>query len=243
MKIELDLPVPDGWLNFVKSQGLNNRAITGIRNATEAIRLKIKFTRLTVIDIVGYRKNKLWVLARCDCGVTKEYRFNGIKSGRPASCGCLRADRTREVVVKHGESKCPTRKTWLDMKKRCLNIKISDYSDYGGRGIKVCDEWMEYENFKRDMGVKPSNQHSIERIDVNGDYCPSNCIWELKSKQSRNTRRNVFIPFNGKQILQIDLARLLNVSQTTIRKYRVNGKLSELIESKSRNEWLDEGER
>lgn len=237
IKIEID---NDTGIEFEETRPKINKI--GLTNASRAIKFKTKFTRLQILKIVGYRKSKLIVSAICDCGSIKEYRFNGIKSGSSASCGCLQRDRTKEIVTIHGESRCPTRKTWLDMKQRCLNPKHKWYPTYGGRGIKICDEWLNYDNFKRDMGERPSDKHSIERVNVNGDYCPSNCIWELNAQQQRNKRTNVFITVRGKRMIQKDLADLLRVSTTTVRKYRLNGKLDALIALKmSDYEWLDEG--
>ena len=79
--------------------------------------------------------------------------------------------------------------TWRDMKQRCYNPNKINYKYYGGRGIKVCDRWMDFQNFCDDMGERPDGNYSLDRIDVNGDYCPENCKWSSKEDQSRNTRR------------------------------------------------------
>ena len=87
------------------------------------------------------------------------------------------------------------------MKHRCLNPNAKKYADYGGRGIKICDRWLEsFENFYRDMGERPSKKHSIDRIDNNGNYCPENCRWVTMKEQARNKRTNRTMLYNGKKI-------------------------------------------
>lgn len=223
-------------------EGLKGPAIRGALKALEAITLKTKFNTFVIVGISGTKAGMLHVLAKCDCGTIKDYGFYRIKAGKTKSCGCLKASKLKERLTTHGDSYTSTYESWEGMKRRCLNPKAGYYYRYGGRGIKVCDEWMQYENFKRDIGLKPTEGHTIERIDINGDYCLSNCTWVLKHEQAKNTRRNVHIEVRGKTMIQNDLAKLLNVSKTTIRKYRLNGKLQSLIDVKlSDYEWLDEG--
>ena len=87
-------------------------------------------------------------------------------------------------------------KAWKSMKNRCFNPNYQYYSHYGGRGIKVCDRWLNSDNFLADMGTKPSPKHSIDRIDNDGDYCPENCRWATKAEQDNNKRNNHLITIN-----------------------------------------------
>ena len=94
---------------------------------------------------------------------------------------------------RHGLSKTPEYNAWVNMKARCLNPNHKAYSDYGGRGISVCDRWLNLENFLADMGSRPTAKHSLDRIDNNGDYSAENCKWSTKAEQSNNQRTNRLI--------------------------------------------------
>jgi 1,4-alpha-glucan branching enzyme len=104
------------------------------------------------------------------------------------------------------------------MKSRCLNPNDKSYKNYGGRGIKVCESWQKsFTSFIDDMGWRPNNKYSIERIDYNEDYCPDNCKWILKSEQTKNCRRVKLIAYNGKEHCLTDLCKLLNLPYSTMR--------------------------
>lgn len=158
------------------------------------------FDRLTIIDyakpyLCPNNQIKTKWLCLCICGKTKEVREDHLLAERIKSCGCFRKDFKRT----HGLSKCQkeitkeeksTYSTWDAMIQRCTNPKNKKYNIYGGRGIKVCDRWLEsFENFLNDMGVKPSSNLSLDRVNVNEDYCPENCRWATGSEQAFNKRK------------------------------------------------------
>lgn len=144
-----------------------------------------KFGKLTVLRIAVRAQRKPYThtkfLCACDCG--KETIVDGgyLRSGRTRSCGCLRADTMRHLFRTHGDrvDKFYTSEysAWSSMRGRCLNPNNQKYYRYGARGIQVCERWNSYENFLEDMGRKPSPQHSLDRINVHGNYEPSNCRW------------------------------------------------------------------
>lgn len=109
------------------------------------------------------------------------------------------------------------RAAWHSLKNRCGNPNSSRYSRYGGRGITVCERWFSFENFLADMGPRPSAEHSIDRIDVNGNYEPSNCRWATAAEQSRNTSRNQWLTLNGKTQCLSDWAKEIGITISTLR--------------------------
>ncbi len=144
------------------------------------------FNKLTVIEEVENSPVRQFKML-CECGNTLIVRLGNLVTGHTKSCGCY-ADYSHLRI--HGKAKTKVYKTWIEMRERCYNPNRHNYNDYGGRGIKVCDEWLgNFLTFCKDIGEPPTKQHSIERLDVDGDYCPSNVIWADQSTQNRNRRR------------------------------------------------------
>lgn len=146
------------------------------------------YNRLTVIDIV--RKKGFYLVCRCECGNVKEVQKSNVLSGKTKSCGCYH----REITTTHGMNGTRFYRIWQHMRNRCNNENSSHYSYYGGRGIKVSDEWETFTNFKNDMyssyleyaekfGEKDT---TLDRIDVNGNYEKDNCRWATRALQAYN---------------------------------------------------------
>jgi hypothetical protein len=155
--------------------------------------------RLTIIDInvpyvlLGTQWRRM-VRVRCECGTEFDVNYNAFKTGKTKSCGCLLKKSFGNAFYSKGNTTegRKTYTTYTSMKSRCLNPNRHNYGDYGGRGIKVCDRWLEpengYKNFLEDMGYRPEKM-TLDRKDVNGDYEPGNCRWANNSIQVINQRR------------------------------------------------------
>jgi hypothetical protein len=156
----------------------------------------MKFGRLTVLELhpkrrrYGSNVHPLWRCV-CDCGSGQLVLGESLRSGRTTSCGCWNRERVRGRFTKHGHAKPGNRtrayQCWDGMRQRCSNPNCPAYPNYGGRGIRVCDDWEIFENFFADMGHPPRGR-SLDRIDVNGNYEPSNCRWATILEQARNKR-------------------------------------------------------
>lgn len=175
-------------------------------------------------EVTGFQSIRKAVV-QCFCGRKFITRISGLKNGRVTSCGCRRKDGHMKRITRHNMSTSSEYSSWESMKSRCLYEDNKFYYNYGGRGITVCKEWMDFKNFFKDMGLKPSKKYSLERIDVNGNYEPENCRWADKHDQDRNKRNTVKIEYDGKSIVLIDLAKQFNLNQQTLRK-RLNKGMS-----------------
>lgn len=177
-----------------------------------------KFGRLTAIKIVGKNKSgsRKW-LCICDCGnetVVEQYRLS---SGQTKSCGCLK----KENKYVHGLSRSRINKIYRLIKNRCYNKNSSSFKDYGGRGITICKEWVDKENgfknfYEWSMNNGYSEELTIDRIDVNGNYEPSNCRWVDRKTQQNNTRRNDYIEYNGEVHTLSEWAEIININKKTL---------------------------
>ncbi|MCR8641441.1 hypothetical protein NV379_02115 [Paenibacillus sp. N1-5-1-14] len=160
----------------------------------------VKFNRLVVIERSVNKNGKTAWLCECTCSLKTRKVVQGghLKNGSIKSCGCL----AREVKTKHGMHNTRIYSILRDMKDRCNNINNKSYDKYGGRGINVCDEWLDKENgfidfYKWALENGYSNKLTIDRIDVNSNYEPSNCRWVTMEVQQNNKRNNVSIEING----------------------------------------------
>ncbi len=147
-------------------------------------------------------RHDAYQVCQCDCGNTTVCQSRSLAAGDTRSCGCLQLEGTTKRLTKHGDYNSPEYKSWRGAKNRYTNEKDRQYFRYGGRGIKMCDRWRDpvngYVNFLGDMGRRPYPEYTLDRIDVNGNYCPENCRWATVTEQNRNMRTNVNITYKGK---------------------------------------------
>lgn len=179
-----------------------------------------KIGRWNIISKNGRNRNgDLLYKCVCDCGTERDVIGTSLKIGGTNSCGCLAAELFSKRQKTHGLTKSSEYKIWNGMKNRCYNEKTINFSDYGGRGIKVCDRWKNsFENFLLDMGKRPTDDHSIDRKDVNGDYCPENCKWETEYNQQRNKRNVRFFAYYGKMLTIPEIAECEGIETSTLRR-------------------------
>lgn len=187
-----------------------------------------QFTNWRVVEAAGSSKNgKRLFRCVCSCGASGVVVGGNLTSGQSTGCGHDRSDRIRAHLVKHGAKSRgeshPLYNTWSNMHSRCSNPNSAEFRNYGGRGISVCPEWDDFWRFVEDMGEKPHPSYSIDRINNDLGYRPSNCRWASKSDQSKNRRVSVFLTHDGETMCMKDWARRLGVTAPTIRNRLKNG--------------------
>lgn len=184
------------------------------------------FTRLTVIKKYGLNKhNKITWLCRCECGTEKVVLGASLMNGKTKSCGCLQKEKVIEKNYSHGKSYTRLYRIWRNMKSRCTVINNPDYKNYGGRGISICNEWID--DFQSFYNWAISNGYSdvlsIDRINVNKGYSPQNCRWSTDKDQARNKRNNVNTLIDGEYLSIAAIAEKYQVSREAVRERFKNG--------------------
>lgn len=151
----------------------------------------MKYNLLTIIDETKIKKgNCFYLTCKCDCGTIKEINIKNLKSGQSKSCGCIRRNKLITRNLKHGKRFSRTWRIWQAMKNRCYNKNTIQYKNYGGRGIKVCDKWLnDFNSFYNDVGEAPLGR-SLDRINNDGNYEPKNVKWSTSIEQGRNKSTN-----------------------------------------------------
>lgn len=181
------------------------------------------------IDLTGQSFGQLTVLSRaenngiavmwncvCSCGTVKSVSAGNLTKGSTVSCGCYRIKNTISRLSTHGMRYTPTYRAWIAMRRRCFVESDDSFKDYGGRGVTVCDRWVNsFDNFLSDMGVRPDGK-SLDRIYVNGPYSPENCRWSSLVEQARNKRNSRFITYDGETLSMAEWCERLGGGRSVV---------------------------
>ncbi len=186
-----------------------------------------KYGRLTLIEeTVCTAKKHKW-LCKCDCGNYTEVSIYHLKNGECKSCGCLRdevATNRCYSMSRHNMARTRIYRVWGGMIARCKNSNNKDYKNYGGRGISICDEWLDFMNFEAwAMENGYADELTIDRIDVNGNYEPSNCRWIPISEQQKNRRSSVLVEYNGETHCLKEWAKITGIPYHTLHRRKQKG--------------------
>ena len=178
-----------------------------------------RFGRLVVFEMGPRNKqNKIQWLCKCDCGKTTLVCGAKLKNGHTKSCGCLREQNTGKMFTKHNKSMSTIYHVYYGIKGRCYNPKNSVYRYYGGKGVTMCEDWrndfMAFYNWAIANGYKDGL--TIDRINSNGNYEPSNCRWVTQKEQNRNKKSNRFELFAGKKRCVAEIAELVGLSYSSV---------------------------
>lgn len=158
------------------------------------------FGRLTVLNLAGRRREyRVYWRCRCECGEVCDVYGGFLTKGKTRSCGCLYRSVVGKHGITHGKARTRVYHSWLGMRSRCYNKRNKMYPTWGGRGITVCDRWRDsFENFYADMGEPPLGT-SLDRIDNDGNYEPSNCRWATHKEQANNMRKTLILEIDGRR--------------------------------------------
>lgn len=187
-----------------------------------------------LIDLTGQRIGRLLVqerrgsanwgspmwLCKCDCGNWCLVASSNLRKNHTQSCGCLQRERTAEVHTTHGQAHTRIYNIWNTMVARCHRKNTKAYPEYGGRGITVCDEWMNcFQSFYLwAMANGYNDELSIDRVDNDKGYSPSNCRWVTVYTQANNKRSNITVEYNGESRTVAEWAKILGIKYATLRK-------------------------
>jgi hypothetical protein len=184
-----------------------------------------KFGRLTVLALAEPMRypgvTVSYLHCRCECGNEKTVRWSHLLRGKIQSCKCLQTERVQAQADRRriDPELRRIRNAWKSMIHRCYSPSQESYVNYGAKGVRVCDQWQSRDGFKRflrDMGLPPTRDHSIDRIDANGNYEPTNCRWATCIEQARNKRNTVFLEFNGVKKPLVEWAEEIGLAPRTL---------------------------
>ncbi len=185
------------------------------RRACELIGSTVNLLTVLAMDMENTKRG-VYMKCICRCGLAKSVSASLLRNKLVGSCGC--AKKGNNYARKHGGNGTPEYEAWHAMKSRCYQKSDISFHNYGGRGITVCDDWRRsFSEFIRDMGARPSPEHSVDRIDPNGNYEPGNVRWGSEEEQCNNRRDNRFIEFDGQRLTISQWSRKLGINKLTIK--------------------------
>lgn len=179
--------------------------------------------KLTVIKRVENVKRQPAWLCKCECGGEIRVLGHTLRSQDIADCGCGSRERRAAVRRTHGMTNTPEFKIWSLIKERCLKPNCKAWKWYGGKGITLCDRWLKFENFYADMGPRPSEKHSVDRVDNTRGYSPDNCRWATDIQQANNRTNNVLITREGVTQTMKQWAQQLGIPYAVVKARRLSG--------------------
>lgn len=180
-----------------------------------------RFERLTALGIIEKRGGKLLWLCQCDCGNTVSIPTNNLRNGHTRSCGCLRKETTKQRSITHGMTETTEYVSYCHAKARCTNPNDKRYNRYGERGIEF--RFQSFEEMLNDIGLKPSPELTLNRIDNDGHYEKGNVAWGDWEEQNNNRSDNVRLTYNGKTQTQMQWSRELNIHRKVLERRRQKG--------------------
>ena len=177
-----------------------------------------RYGRLVVIDVYTTGR-RTYCVCNCDCGSKTTVDKCHLVNGNTKSCGCFQKEKVSKQFTKHGKSTHPLCGVWQTMKQRCYNPNNKSYKNYGARGITVCEEWKK--DFKLFYDWATNNGYkkglTLDRVDTNGNYEPSNCRWVEQVSQQNNRRNNIIVLYNGVSYTLSELSKKTNIKYATLR--------------------------
>lgn len=203
-----------------------------MRQSPTQVQLNERYNRLVVIEHRGQDRHgrNMW-LCRCDCGKETIVATTSLRTGASRSCGCLQREAARRSAT-HGMHNSAEYRAWVHMKERCLNPKTKHFHRYGGRGITLAHEWLDFSTFLTDMGRRPEGCW-LERVNNDGPYSKENCLWATTSEQARNRSSNIKLTYNKRTQIVSDWARETGLAATTIcrRLFRLGWTVRQALET------------
>jgi hypothetical protein len=214
--VGLTKPCSDLRRGFVKSCGCLRRDSARSRVRAHIKPIELTYGRLTVI-----RRDRSKVFCDCACGNTNVIAMAAdLRAGKRTSCGCIGPEHARttlrDINTTHGRTKTTEYQIWVDMRRRCHQPDRPDYHRYGGRGISVCERWMnDFAAFYADMGPRPKGK-TLERRDNDGSYSPDNCYWATKREQTLNTRQVIIVTVGGQRMTARDASLFISANPALV---------------------------